>query len=238
MAHANFLGRRDFQILLKSKGMRQHTKTIPGDVLWQLTAIEFSKIGDRPTWKWLCTCGKIMFAEAGRVRFGAVKSCGCFNDRLRRERTFIHGHALAGKHTTEYNSWYGMKIRCKYPLCPTYKNYGGRGIKVCERWKNSFKNFIDDMGLKPTPKHSIDRINNNLGYSPENCRWATRKEQDQNRVPKSLLTYKGETKSLVKWAYKIGISPEAMRLRVKSGKSEDYIFEPRHGTSGMPSRKK
>ena len=91
-----------------------------------------------------------------------------------------HGHAFAGRRSSEYRTWYAMKQRCTNPNVEHYDRYGGRGITVCERWANSFCNFLADMGLKPSRRHSIDRVNNDGNYEPGNCRWATQKEQANN----------------------------------------------------------
>lgn len=97
---------------------------------------------------------------------------------------FQHGHNRVGKRTPEYRAWVGMKTRCYNPNEEAWERYGGRGIKVCERWLNSFENFLKDMGRKPSSQHSLDRVNNDGHYNPYNCRWATRREQCLNRTYK------------------------------------------------------
>ncbi len=114
------------------------------------------------------------------------------------ERKFYIKHGKSK--TSEYKSWAGMKERCCRPNHPAYKNYGARGITVCDRWLESFENFLEDMGSKPTAEHSIDRVDNSKGYSPENCKWATNLEQGNNTRRIHFISYKGETKSLRAWA--------------------------------------
>jgi hypothetical protein len=92
-----------------------------------------------------------------------------------------HGEAIKGKETTEYNSWRKMRERCCDPKNNRWEYYGGKGINVCERWINSYENFLKDMGRKPTPKHTLGRINSSLDYTPDNCRWETYTEQNNNR---------------------------------------------------------
>lgn len=123
-------------------------------------------------------------------------------------------HGLSRK--PEYAIWCGMKTRCYNKNFRFYSYYGGRGIAVCDRWLESFSNFYKDMGSRP-PGTSIDRKDNNLGYSPENCVWATKKEQGANRRGRHLITAMGETKAMGEWANLSGLSVETIWWRINSG---------------------
>jgi hypothetical protein len=117
----------------------------------------------------------------------------------------------------EYKSWQGMKTRCMSPTDPGYPNYGGRGISVCEEWRDSFEQFLSDMGPKPTPQHTLDRINNAGNYEPGNCRWASPRTQGRNRRSNHLLTHNGQTKPLVEWAEAAGITQRSLWMRLLKG---------------------
>lgn len=141
----------------------------------------------RTRWYCRCSCGNRRVVVGGHLNYGATKSCGC----LMRERTSrantTHGHrrfSLKNHQSIEYTCWTTMIQRCTNPGTKNWKNYGGRGISVCRRWRSSFCNFLADMGLKPNPALSIDRINNDKGYYPSNCRWATRSVQCKNQRPR------------------------------------------------------
>jgi hypothetical protein len=138
------------------------------------------------------------------------------------KRRELHG---LSKHPM-YHSWIAMIRRCHASSEPGYKNYGARGIKVCDRWRNSFVAFLADMGGRPSPKHTLDRINNDGNYEPGNCRWATVSEQMQNTRRTRLLEHKGERLSIHAWARKLGLTNQAMHERVKEWPLERALSEP------------
>lgn len=192
-----------------------------GDRYARLTIIE-EVAGAKPRrFRCRCDCGAVIEASLGNLRWGGVQSCGCLGrERVslsNRDRT-IHGHSGNNRdipQSSEYQSWHAMKNRCLRPSDPGWARYGGRGIKVCDRWAASFKNFITDMGVKPTPQHTLDRFPNNDGnYEPGNCRWATRKEQLHSRTNRVSLTWNGVTRLMTDWVELTGIPMMTLRCRV------------------------
>jgi hypothetical protein len=130
-------------------------------------------------WNCVCDCGSRIVISGKYLRRG-TKSCGCLHADVMTDVKTTHGESHHNQ-TAEYVCWKAMKARCYNQNSIRYENYGGRGITVCTRWLNSYENFLADMGRRPGPEYSIDRINNDKGYSPSNCRWSTSKEQAYNR---------------------------------------------------------
>ncbi len=161
-----------------------------GNRYGMLTVLERDTRPRKPTkskpktyWLCKCDCGKVISVQAYNLRSGQTKSCGCYHKERTSETSTTHGMSRFpdGTIRPEFNAWVGMKTRCYNKNNRAYDRYGGRGIEVCDRWRNSFENFFEDMGPRPSPKHSIDRIDVNGDYEPSNCRWATDTIQARNQ---------------------------------------------------------
>lgn len=138
--------------------------------------------GGQPAWYCLCDCGQGKVCLGTNLKSGKSQSCGCLRNEMVSERSLKHGNRRGvGKTSREYETWCSMIGRCETDTNTSYHNYGARGITVCERWRSSFDNFLADMGERPSPKHSLDRIDVNGNYEPSNCRWVTKEEQMRNR---------------------------------------------------------
>ncbi len=170
-------------------------------------------------WLCACQCGRVFARLAGDLKPSKKLSCGCLNSHLR------HGMA----NTSEYQTWDAMVQRCTNPKNPFFHHYGGRGITVCAAWKESFSAFYADMGDRPDNR-TLDRINNNGPYSPENCRWATRSEQQSNRRPAGVrkmtrrIEHNGLALTRGQWAKRLGISKSGLQHRLKAGWSLDRVL--------------
>lgn len=168
--------------------------------LIDLTGLTFERLtvkrylGKR-RWECVCECGTIKSVSADNLKSGQIKSCGCLFRELLTSKNTKHGHSKS----PTYKSWAGAKDRCTNPNTPYYSSYGGRGIKMCDRWARSFEAFLEDMGERPSPKHSLDRIDNNGNYEPGNCRWSTMEEQANNRRSNRAFSAFGESKTIADW---------------------------------------
>jgi len=179
------------------------------------------RISGRVCWVCRCECGTIKVVSGNLLTESKTRSCGCLRSELRTERNIKHG--FCG--TPEYKAWKDMKSRCNDENRTDYKRYGGRGIKVCKEWMDSFSKFISNMGLKPSPKHSLDRINNDGDYRPNNCRWGTIREQANNKRNNRILVIKGRSKTLAEWCLIYGANRDKIKSRLKLGWTPEKAFE-------------
>jgi len=183
---------------------------LAGQVFERLTVLGKSDRRDKSRvilWRCLCECGNEIVARAASLKSGRVRSCGCWA----RERVTTHGMT----NTPTYKSWRSMLGRCRNPNDPAYHNYGGRGITVCERW-NQFENFLADMGEMPEGL-TIERGDNNAGYSPTNCVWATRTTQARNTRFNRMITFQGVTLCMKEWSERLGIPYVTLYTRFAAG---------------------
>ncbi len=190
---------------------------IQGKRFGRLVAIGY--IHGSGKWRCVCDCGKEVLRTHTKLINAEVPSCGCYlKEGIRR----THG----GYTTPMYGIWSKIKGRCTNPKNCAYERYGGRGIKICDRWlgKRGFENFLADMGERPSPKHSVDRINNDGDYCPENCRWATFKEQANNKGNNRVITHNGISHTLSEWCEIYHANYKRAATRVRSGYSFDDIF--------------
>lgn len=164
-------------------------------------------------WLCECDCGTQKMVTGSSLKLGTSTSCGCSG------KDWCRTHGMEG--TREYNTWGQMIQRCQNPKAQQYKNYGGRGIKVCERWRD-FPNFFADMGYKPEGL-SLDRINNDGDYEPSNCRWANFKEQMNNRRRTIMIEYQGKKIPISELSELTGIKRKVINSRIKSGYSIEQI---------------
>lgn len=180
-----------------------------------------------------CDCGVVKTVSAADMKIGKIISCGCYSREISRKigkNNVTHGKSK----TITYNSWSSMRDRCLNPNDSHFIDYGGRGLKICARWLASFENFYDDMGERPAGL-TIERRDNELGYSPENCYWGTPKQQGRNKRNNRMITYNGMTRCVTAWDEHLGFPLNTVWQRLVAGWSvEKAITTPSKRGSNMP----
>lgn len=170
----------------------------------------------RTAWLCRCECGKAAIVRGLDLKQGKVVSCGCYRDENTARRRRIHGHTTDGRLSREYQSWAHAKRRCASANDAQYRNYGARGITMCDRWRDSFEAFYSDMGNCPAGLE-LDRIDNDGNYEPGNCRWATRQQQNSNQRRNRLVTLRGEAMTVAEASRRVGIESYLVYGRLNNG---------------------
>lgn len=212
--------------VLQSASMGMPLHDLTGEIFGRITVLRrATKIGYIPV-RWLCQCecGNLTIAEAGRMKSGKCRSCGCLAGETKSvlsqyPRRRLKQKRSTEKATTEYRTWHRIRERCHNPKYPKYHLYGERGIVVCHEWLNSYESFLAHIGRKPTPKHSIDRIDTNKGYEPGNVRWATSAQQNRNRRnTRKVIDETGSLVPLVDLCSQHGVASNRVWYHVKLGR--------------------
>lgn len=190
-------------------------ESLIGQRFSKLTVAGFVEMkGSRSIWRCSCDCGGEVNCRGNNLKTGGSTNCGCVRRAKTVTRNTIHGMAKRKDRHTSYGCWAAMKTRCLNPLATGTHNYRGRGIKMCERWL-SFESFYADMGPRPSLKHSIDRINQNGDYCPENCRWADRVTQNNNRRDNILVFWQNRKWTITELAAHAGMSRKLLSQRIR-----------------------
>lgn len=184
--------------------------------------------GTRPVYVCTCTCGTVKTVSPYSLVYGGVESCGCWaSERMAATNVERSVHGMCG--TPEYAVWQAMLDRCRNENSRVYADYGGRGIDVCESWKTSFENFITDMGRRPVGALTLERVDNNKGYGPDNCVWATYKVQGNNKRNTVRVTAYGKTQTVRQWADETGLEYQTIYSRLRCGwDPEQAVSEGKH----------
>ena len=181
-----------------------------------VTIIDFApKRNGRTAWLCRCDCGHVWTALQQSLVVGDTTGCYDCGRKSATAKMITHGYSAHGKKSGEYNSWQNAKDRCFNEKAKMYPWYGARGITMCERWKDSFENFIADMGDRPTKYHSLDRINVHGNYEPGNCKWSTKAQQNNNKQSSIRFSWKGETRSLMEIAVMETLHYECLRYYIR-----------------------
>jgi hypothetical protein len=213
--------------------MSRPSSILPGTKFGMLTVLFRSETKRRGTYLQFCVCdcGGYKAVVPGYLQNGSTRSCGCLpkikpGGTCRRTARVESGQRSA--FPSEYRIWGGMKSRCLNPNTRGYAYYGARGITVCDRWLESFDAFLEDMGPRPSPAHSIDRVDNDGPYSKTNCRWETQAQQLRHTRRSVYIEYNGERLIVAEWAARLGVTPQLIssRLRARWTTGQVLGFEP------------
>ena len=199
---------------------------LSGQKIGRLTVIKRVESKRRDAmWLCLCDCGRDKIVAASALKNKRTQSCGCIKiENMRRLGTAVKKHGETG--SPEYRSWRAMLTRCSNPNATGYHNYGGRGIKVCDRWLNSFENFLADMGKRPSLKHSLDRHPNNNGdYELSNCRWATKEQQNRGVRTNLWLEHNGLKMVVEDWRIRWNLCKNIIQGHLNRGKTFAEVFD-------------
>lgn len=197
-AGANLIGKKFFRLSVLSRAENRYGKR---------------------HWNCVCKCGVEVVVSTGALMAKHSMSCGCYNNEIVQTACKTHGM----RYSREYRIWNLMIDRCENPKNKFFAIYGGRGILMCKRWRESFADFYADMGQSP-PNHSIDRINNNGNYEPGNCRWSDAKTQARNTTRNRMIAFNGETLALSAWAERLGLRYGALLHRAQRNWSAERMF--------------
>jgi hypothetical protein len=194
-------------------GMQQPIRYAPGEAVGPWTIIEESKpdANGNLIWSVRHLCGAERIARGSRLRHGRVRCIQCSPKKTKQ----VPRVRKKQRRSELYSTWRDMKDRCHRPACKSYHRYGGRGIRVCDRWRDSFSAFVADMGPRPSPSHTIDRIDGTRGYEPDNCRWATQKEQQRNRLNNVRFDVGGAMRTLGEISELTGIPERVLKTRAR-----------------------
>lgn len=202
---------------LNIKNRPSNFKNLTGNLFGRLRVISLNEFRNhRSFWICECSCGKTVTIMGKRLTNGHTKSCGCLARDVLTKRNFKHGHSTRKNQSPEYKAWCHIKDKCFNSDSFDFYLYGARGISVCSRW-SVFSHFLADMGLRPSSKHSIDRIDNDGNYEPGNCRWATSSIQANNKRTNRILSLNGKSMTMIQWANHLSICYGTLRDRIRRG---------------------
>lgn len=210
----------------KKRGRPSSGEDLTGRTFDRWTVLSHVTVNRRTMWQCRCNCGTTRPVNTGALLRRTSRSCGCLTRETTIRRFTKHGcKPNSNKSVGIYTQWSAMKQRCYYPKYHHFHRYGGRGIKVCDRW-HDFKNFLEDMGPTWQKGLSLERLNRDRDYEPANCIWATQQTQCNNTCVNRVLSFNGDTMTVAQWARKLGVKPYIIRDKLKRGSTSEEILSP------------